>query len=464
MSFKQMYIWKNISSLIFNITVLILFLISVSFSTISFACTNCTSEINSNDSDIWEEAEEEFDDKIDQEFVRVEEFIIHEMWEQSILPAMMLAAEQFTAVAIQQAMAVGMFIDAESQLNAQRLLQELRAKTHKDYHPSVGMCEFGSLMKSLAATERRGEVTAVILSQRSQDRQLGARNSAGTYGRNLEHEPRILQFTRLFCSEKDRDSVLATICTNPSWQSSASNANDKERLDKDIDYFSLISSPWNLKLDFTNQEILRTSAPAVYNEDEEHVLAMASNLFAHDTFPRVPPGGALENHPERELTQTQKAYMDMRAIVAKRSVAENSFYAIAAMKAEGNRAEPTSGSSTPPPMSSRAYMEYILKELGVPDSEVIEVLGENPSYYAQMEILTKKAYQNPNFYTNLYDKPANVARKATALQAIKLMQKFDMLKSFLRNEASTSILLELAVINLQNEVEDRVRDIKAGRE
>ena len=104
-------------------------------------------------------------------------------------------------------------------------------------------------------------------------------------------------------------------------------------------------------------------------------------------------------------------------------------------------------------------MEHILTELGVPATEALDMLGENPSYYAQMEILTKKIYQNPDFYTNLYDTPANVERKTVALQAIKLIQKFDMLKSYLRGEATVSVLLELAVVNLQNEIEDQIREL-----
>ncbi len=462
------------------------------------ACIPCDTSISLVENAIWIDAEENFDDKIDEEFVRVEEFIIHEMWEQSILPIMMLATEQLTAVAMQQAMAIGMFIDAESQMNAQRLLQELRAKTHKDYQPSIGMCEFGSIMKSLAATEIRGEVNAVILSQRSLDRQLGLRDSAGMHGHDLDHHPRIKQFKILFCDEKDRASVLETVCTNSAWSSGGSNADDKRRMNKDIDYFSLVDSPWNLSLDFSNKEIIKTSAPAIYNDDEEHILAMAANLFAHNTFPRI-PGKLLENHPKRSLTPMQKAYMDMRSLVAKRSVAENSFYAISAMKARSNDATAPSGApagcvggagvpgptctaiaasggaaggsgkyggadsvatgAIGGPPSSLTYLENILSELGVPTAETLVLLGDHPSYYAQMEVITKKLYQNPDFYTNLYDTPANIERKTVALQAIKLMQKFDMLKSFLRNEASTSILLELEVSNLQNEIEDQIQDI-----
>ena len=452
----------------FSTTCLLLFLASSIFSNKANAilCTTCLGAVQGADSRIWQEAEDQLDDRIDTEFKRVQSFIIHEMWEQSILPAMMLAAEQFTAVAMQQAMAVGMLIDAESQLDAQRLLQEIRAKTHKNYHPSIGMCEFGSLMKSVAATERRGEMTAVILSQRSLDRQLGQRDSAGMYGYLFDLKSRITQFKRVFCNEKDRDDALkdpdnamASLCPDIEWNDTAFNQDARKRMNKDIDYFALVDTPWNLNLDFTNQQILNTSAPTVHNEDEEHVMAMASNLYGHDNFTRI-PGKFIVNNPDKPLTAMQRSYMDMRSIIAKRSVAENSFYAISAMKAEGNRAPP--GSTDP--MNARLYMEHILDDLGVPNAEILDVLGENPSYYAQMEVLTKKLYQNPDFYTNLYDKPANVERKTVALQAIKLMQKFDILKSFLRGEASFSILLELAVMDLQNEIEDQIQAIsKRGK-
>ncbi len=445
------------------------------FSLLGFAgaaralCEDCDLAVSNAEIDIWVAAEEEFDAKIDSSFKDLQRFIVHQMWEQSILPAMMLSAEQLTAVAMQQAMAVGMFIDAESQLDAQLLLQEIRAKAHKDYHPSVGMCEFGSVMKSLAASERRGEITAVILSQRSQDRQLGQRDSSGMYGHDLDKSSRINHFKGLFCNIKDRGgallsnvSALLSLCSsNVNWDDAAFDEHARARMNKDIDYFSLVDSPWSLSIDFTNEKILDTSnTPNINNEDEEHILAMASNLYAHDTFPRI-PARLLTNRPDKELSTMQKAYMDMRSIIAKRSVAENSFNAIASMKAEGNYPIDSSDDRTGP-MNSRIYMEHILKELGVPSTEALKLLGENPSYYAQMEILTKKLYQNPDFYTNLYDKPANVERKTVALQAIKLMQKFDFLKSFLRSEASTSILLELAVSDLQSEIEDQIQVVGVG--
>jgi len=481
------------------IALLSIFILIVSTDS-SKACDSCQSAVSSADSRIWQQSQDNFDRYLDREFKRVQEFIVQEMWEQNILPIMMLAAEQFTVVALQQAMIIGMFIDAESQMDAQRLLQELRAQVRKDYQPSLGMCEFGSLMKSLAATEIRGETFAVVLSRRSQDRHLGKGDSSGSYGNDLDHSNRIMHFKRLFCNEKDRRGALISVCDNEvSWANTAFGQVERARMNKDIDYFSLMDSPWNLSIDFTNQTIVDySSSPQILNPDEEHIMAMSSNLFGHRIFPR-PPAKIVGNN--EEVKPAHQYYIDMRSIQAKRSVAENSLYAITAMKSMApDSAAPSGGggacmgpgnsgasgctpcvngggSTCPPPSTttvpssatgggppnSRIYMEHIMKHLGVPDAEILDILGYNPSYYAQMEILTKKIYQSPNFYTNLYDTPANIERKSVALQAIKLMQKFDILKSNLRGEATVSILLELAVVNLQNEVEDQIKALDANR-
>ncbi|MGN7437360.1 MAG: hypothetical protein ACTHOO_01855 [Alcanivorax sp.] len=427
----------------------------------TWACDTCDGAISSADDDIWQESQDNFDRYLDREFKRVEAFIIQEMWEQSILPVMMEAANQFTAVAVQQAMIIGMFIDAEVQLDTQRLLQELRAKVRKDYQPSIGMCEFGSMMKSLALSEMRGETFSVIFSRRSQDRHLGKGDSAGAFGNDLDHANRIAQFKRLFCNEKDRRGALEDVCDNEVfWGNSSFDQAARLRMNKDVDYFGLVDTPWNMKIDFGNQEILdATGTPPVHNEDEEHLMALSSNLFGHMIFPR-PPAKLLQHDPDQSTKLMQRHYIDMRSIQAKRSVAENSLYAIAALKTEAPLIPDIAGGSTDVPVNSRLYMEHILTELGVPATEALQMLGENPSYYAQMEILTKKIYQNPDFYTNLYDTPANVERKTVALQAIKLIQKFDMLKSHLRGEATVSVLLELAVVNLQNEIEDQIRGIE----
>jgi hypothetical protein len=68
-------------------------------------------------------------------------------------------------------------------------------------------------------------------------------------------------------------------------------------------------------------------------------------------------------------------------------------------------------------------------------------MGENPSYYAQLEILAKKIYQDTDFYANLYDKPANVSRKLVSMKAIELMLDRAIYESQLRREMAVSVTL-----------------------
>ena len=198
-----------------------------------------------------------------------------------------------------------------------------------------------------------------------------------------------------------------------------------------------VDSPWTLDVDFTNTTL---------TDNEEEIMALANNLYGHEVFIR-PPSKSLQTQSGVRISNMQKLYLDMRSVLAKRSVAENSFNAITAMK--------TSGAP-----GSHDYLVELVKQLGVPAADVDKLLGPNPSYNAQMEVLTKKIFQNPDFYTNLYDTPANVDRKGVAIQAIALMQKFDLYKSYLRNEANLSVLLELSVQDLQDEVENQINDLQ----
>jgi hypothetical protein len=144
--------------------------------------------------------------------------------------------------------------------------------------------------------------------------------------------------------------------------------------------------------------------------------------------------------------------MNIRALTAKRSVARNSFASVAAMKAQGEK-------------DVQPYLFALVKEMGITDEEELKkYLGERPSYYAQMEILTKKLYQNPSFYTDLYDKPANVERKNVSMQAIELMQRRDIYRSSLRTEAILAVMLETALIEQQESVSAQIDRLPSSGE
>ena len=366
---------------------------------------------------------------INTEFINHREWLVKVFFEQHILPAMMLFAEQITAMAMHQVMIIGTFLDAKHQLETQRLFQQLTAEAHKDYHPSEGMCTFGTAARSLAASDRNTDLVAAMLSQRGQQRELLSGDNLAANGQTSDYLSRIAQFRGIYCNLNDNAGKLNELCPAPS--------PDLGRTDNDISYTNMVDSPLTLKLDPTdegdpdhsaNQHLQTVSA------DEEDIMALAANLYAHKVAPTV-AATFLADKDGNPVEEGVQNYQNVRSIAAKRSVARNSFVAIAAMKAQGEK-------------EVQPYLYAIMKEMGLQDEEEItKYLGERPSYYAQMEVLTKKLYQNPIFYTELYDKPANVSRKAVAMQAIELMQRRDMYRSVLRSEATLSVMLETALLD-----------------
>src|SRR5690606_631079 len=142
-----------------------------------------------------------------------------------------------------------------------------------------------------------------------------------------------------------------------------------KRPNKDIDFTTTLDTPLTLEVDFTQG--------GDASADEEDLLALAANLYGHDV-PPVILGAHLSFDEESNQASTGLEYLhDLRAVIAKRSVAHNSFAGIAAQKAQGE------GEVEP-------YLYKLLEEMGVPKKDIQTMLGERPSYYAQMEVLTKK--------------------------------------------------------------------------
>lgn len=356
----------------------------------------------------------------------------HQMWMVTtyfydyILPAMQMMAEQLSAVAMQQMQIIGTFMDAKHQLETQRLYQQLAAQAHKDYHPSEDLCTFGTNMRSLAGSDRNASLTALTMAQHSIDRQLLNANSNASEGAKEDMEGRVAQFRRLYCDPNDNNRGLGSVC----------QGSPQARRNKDIDYTRTVANPLTLNINFSDGNM---------TPDEEDLLALSKNLFSHEVFEQPIAEAKL-----RDNETNQQAYLDMRSIVAKRSVAENSFQAIAAMKSNG----------VSDAAQTRQYLAAVLEELGVPQADALEMIGENPSYYAQMEILTKTLLQRPQFFVDLYDKPANVARKGVALQALALMQDRDTFKSTLRSESMLSLILELQVMKAQEATQNEINRLK----
>lgn len=393
-------------------------------------------------------------DHILAEFDDQEEFIQEYFWP-IIFPALPMMTEQFAHTAMAQMMILGAMIDGKQQMETQAIFQKLTAEAHRDYQPSVDMCVIGTNVRSLAAAERNAEYTAYIYSQRNMDRELGNLASAAARGGFDDDCLRLRQFRARYCDLHDNNDHMNLICNPdpdnlffPECFPGKDNINiSDETKNKDISFTRTVDRAKTLDIDFYTNPGLDT-----LSSDEQDTFALASNLYAPDvTFRPVET-----NLNQRE---TQDALLDIRSVAAKRAVAEHSYNTIVGMKALGTE---ESANTTYP------YMKILLEGLGFgsggdsADEQLAVHLGQRPSYNAQMEVLTKRIFQSPNFFTDLYDEPANTARKSVSLQAIDLMQSFDLWNSSLRTEALLSVVLELELLRLDRQVENQRKGAQGG--
>ena len=352
------------------------------------------------------------------------DYMIDWFWNTKLAPALQMMTEQLVTVAMQQMMILGAFIDAEEQLETQRLIQDMTARAHKDYHPSLGMCEIGTATKSLASAKRQATLSSHTLARRLMDRELAsATETTIAENRDNDKKSRVVQFINRYCDVKDNNNTLDLLCDV---SAAAAHRN------LDINYTTLIDLPKTVRF---NTEDTAEGGP-LDNHDEE-IFAMSANLYASN-IPNPFTESFFKEEPDIEQDGVDKALiLDARSIAAKRSVAQNSYNAIVGMKANGREnAEEV-----------KMNLDNVLKQFGITNADQLNIyLGERPSYHSQMEILTKTLYQRPEFYTNLYDKPANVDRTAAAIQAISLMQNMDHYNSQLRSEMLLSVLLETKLL------------------
>ncbi len=351
--------------------------------------------------------------------------------------ALAFMTEEFSAVMMQQAQILGAFFDAKFQLETQRKMQELMARAHKDYHPSEQICRIGTFVKSLAHTERHFESDIRAFNEALMNQMLAVQNDSSAEGNKTEYHAKFMQFTTKYCYPRDNNDGLDLICAGLT----GAGAPARERFNKDINFFRTLEQPLTLDVDMVDGTL---------TNDEEDLLALAQNLYFPDVF---------EEAIEDRLSIDVRSHYKTRSFASRMNVAHNSFVNIVGMKSSAPAGQTTAAYGAwppnilPPTVTTLAedtgwtFMKAFLRELapGWTDDQIHEYLGERPSYYAQMDVLTKKIYQSPHFYTNLYDKPANVDRIGAALDAIALMSMRDRFDSSLRREMLTAMLVEDAL-------------------
>jgi len=360
-----------------------------------------------------------------------EEFTKHKLWmtetffKENILRAMQMMTEQLSAVAYQQAMIVGTLFDAKEQLEVQRDLQELEYQAHKDYQPDRDFCAIGTNVRSMSGSDATARYNKQALDERALKRELGNRNLAAAGSVWEEKSARWKKFTQTYCDPHDNHyNIYNPDDTGLQMACGTGLPDDKNRINADINFTRTVDQRRTIEADFTK------SNPG---KDGEDIIALTDNLFSQDVLTR--------QIPYLNTTKARDVYMSLRALAAKRNVAQNSMHSIIALKTAGTADQPSDDSS-----NTREYMGALLKNLGVTkEEEITLMLGKNPSYFAQLETLSKRIAQNPEFYVNLYDKPANIARKSTALQALELMIEREIYNAQIRREMLISVLLSSAL-------------------
>jgi len=333
--------------------------------------------------------------------------------------------EQLVTTMMQQMQIIGSFFDAKHQLETQRLFQELTADAHKKYHPSEQMCTIGTFTRNLTESERRAQLTHRAMARSMIDRQLKT-GDPSTEAIGTDDRTRMRSYLDTFCNPRDNAGQMDVLCRA---------AIDPSQQNADINYTQTISMPLTFDVDMLDGETGET-------DTEEHtIFALLDNLFMNRPLPWI-------SQAKTKLASFVDPYLEMRSLVAMRSVAQNSLSYIISEKTSSLDQETAEENTSVAP-----FLKAMMIEMGIGEDQVNDMIGENPSYYAQMEFLTRKIYYHPDFVSNLYDKPANVKRIAAAMTAIRSMQNWQISQALKRREMLFSILLEIQLREKQNDME-----------
>lgn len=330
-----------------------------------------------------------------------------ELVERSWLTGIRRIGNRMTEALLSQTSSWGSFLNAQNLLDARRAQQEQAARTAKSFASSEALCRFGSLSQSLGASDSLKDTNGLMLMSMLNNRENGSSNTIYADRGGNAVESRINQLRSNYCNPNESNAALNDLCER--------NKNNDSQFNKDINYTSSLDVPMTLDVDFT------AGGQAGERKDQEAVLALAENLF--------PPHRLYGDYSSANYVKDSGLY---RSLQSMRNVAKSSLVSYVAEKSKG-----TTGSED--------FITALMQSLGVPEAQARTLMGENPSYFAQMEVLTKKLYQDPAFYVNLVDTPANVQRQRAAIRAIKLQQGHDLAETVKRREMLLAILLELKI-------------------
>jgi len=364
---------------------------------------------------------EEMRTHITNEFTAQKKYV-HELFIKYVITFLQQISRDYNLSLQQISVADGGFVDASEQMASQRVMQEKMGDALKRNQPSTNICAVGTNVGKLAQAQEAQTIAMSALNQNMMSRLLGTTGSSAAEGEQADRRARAKAISEDYCNPNDNNGGLGAAC---------SKTETDEKTNQDIDISQMLHQSDTLRLDFTGE---------ADDTDNAGVMALFSNMFSNKAPFRM--SEAMLKNPGN-----LPKLLDQRAAILKHSVAAAPF-----MQAVGQMA------STP--TASTEYMSGVMKGLGIGDDEIIKKeLGENPSYKAQMNFLTKKMLQDPSFYVGLQDSPENAARQEVALMAVDQMQRYDTLQVYLSSEMALSALVATELRKQQGLVQKRIDDL-----
>lgn len=322
-----------------------------------------------------------------------------------IIEALQKKSQQVTENRRQETNANSTIADAETAQEKGRETGDAQADNARRFQPDPQLCAAASGAINLAAADNAGEETADAANSQITAYHSYSGGSATARGQGWEKEARMKSCVDTYCDPSDHSGNVQAL--------GIPKSGSGRRINADIDYATTLGIP--LTLDATAE------ATSTGTQD---VLEMSKNLYGTDMFYNITP--------QRLNTDL----FDIRQIQAKRNVLLNSFMSQVGMKAKGAQAVT--------PQTTAAF-----KALGLSDEVIERDLKGQPSYHALMEVLTKKMYQDGNFYINLIKQPEALDRTNASMTAIANMQTRDIYATLKRQELLYGLLLEVKLLKSQ---------------
>lgn len=338
---------------------------------------------------------------------------------------------ELSSVMMQQVGIIGALIDSKIQLDRQLYFWEKQQEAYEDYHPEEQLCAIATMTEGLSTTETTSRLTKLQLSKTWAEEDQATDLLHTSEGKFRAIDIRFRNFQNKYCQPTNNTNAMKIYCN-------AIVAGGPARYNRDLNYAELVQRPRTIPVNFTNDVNL--------DPIEEDLLSMGRLLFNPDPleFPTASEQEAANKMDDVE--RFIRPYQKYRSVSAIRNAARYSFSNLISMKAEGTG-------------STNSYIEALLQEFGMPTDDIERFVGNNPSYFSQMAVLTKFIYQHPNFYTNLITQPANVSRMDTTMEALRLMQNRDRFESLLRKEMLLSLVVEMKLRKHQKDVDSTLEQM-----